>query len=321
MSGKDFSIVFMGTPEFAVESLKALLDEGKHIAGVITAPDKPSGRGKKIQSSPVKRFAEKHHLTILQPNNLKDPEFVNDLTDLNPDIIVVVAFRMLPEVVWSLPKYGTINLHASLLPQYRGAAPINWAIINGEKQTGVTTFIIDHQIDTGKILLQEKVTIGNKENAGELHDRLMKIGAKLVVKTVNSIAEGNIQPIPQHSLLPEENLKLAPKIFKEKCRINWSDSVHDIFNFIRGLSPYPAGWTEIVSAGKKYQIKIFKADKVIINHSVPFGTIETDGKRILRIAATGGYIDVLNLQLAGKKQLQIHEFLRGFPEIEKYRAV
>lgn len=321
MPDKDLKIVFMGTPEFAVESLQSLLEAKKNIVGVITAPDKPSGRGKKIQSSPVRQFAEKHHLTILQPDNLKDPEFINELTALKPDLNVVVAFRMLPEVVWSLPEYGTINLHASLLPHYRGAAPINWAIINGEKQTGVTTFLIDRLIDTGNILFQEKVSIGSKENAGELHDRLMKIGATLVVKTVNSIAEGSIQPITQDSLVAEEKIKHAPKIFKEKCRINWSDSVDNIYNFIRGLSPYPAGWTEFVSPGNKYQIKIYEAEKVIINHSVAFGAIETDGKKILRIAAKGGYIDVLNLQLAGKRQLQIPEFLRGFPEIEKYRAI
>lgn len=321
MPVKDLKIVFMGTPEFAVESLQALLSAKKNIVGVITAPDKPAGRGKKIQSSPVKNYAQKHHLTILQPENLKDPEFISKLSALNPDLFVVVAFRMLPEAVWSMPEYGTINLHASLLPQYRGAAPINWAIINGEKQTGVTTFFIDQQIDTGKILFQEKVTIGSKENAGELHDRLMKIGAQLVVKTVNSIEDGNIEPIPQDSLLAEDSLKTAPKIFKEKCRINWSDSIHEIYNFIRGLSPYPAGWTEIESSGNKYQLKIFNAEKIIINHSVPFGTIESDGKKILRIAARGGYLDVLNLQLAGKKQLQIHEFLRGFPEIENYRAI
>ncbi len=321
MPGKDLKIVFMGTPEFAVESLQALMEAKKNIVGVITAPDKPSGRGKKIQSSPVKQYAEKHHLSILQPDNLKDPGFVIELTALNPDLIVVVAFRMLPEVVWSLPEYGTINLHASLLPKYRGAAPINWAIINGEKETGVTTFIIDRQIDTGNILLQEKVTIGSKEDAGELHDRLMKIGANLIVKTVNSISEGSIQPIPQDSQLADDKIKLAPKIFKEKCRINWSDTVDNIHNFIRGLSPYPAGWAEFISSENQYQIKIYKAEKVIINHSVPFGTIETDGKKILRIAANGGYIDVLSLQLAGKKQLQTPEFLRGFPEIEKFRAI
>jgi methionyl-tRNA formyltransferase len=321
MTGKDLKIVFMGTPEFAVESLKVLLDAKMNIVGVVTASDKPSGRGKKVQSSPVKQFAERNHLRIMQTDNLKDPEFINKLTILKPDLNVVVAFRMLPEAVWSLPVYGTINLHASLLPQYRGAAPINWAIINGERQTGVSTFLIDHQIDTGNILFQEKVNIGKNETAGELHDRLMKIGANLVLRTVNSIAEGSIKPIPQDTLLAEDMIKPAPKIFKEKCRINWSDSVDDVHNFIRGLSPYPAGWTEFVSPGNKYQIKIFKTGKVMVNHSVPFGTIETDGKKVLRIAVKGGYLDVLILQLAGKRQLQIPEFLRGFPEIEKYRAI
>jgi methionyl-tRNA formyltransferase len=320
MPAEDLKIVFMGTPEFAVESLQALMEAKKEIVGVITAPDKPSGRGKKIQSSPVKQFAEKHHLRILQPDNLKDPGFINELTALKPDLNVVVAFRMLPEVVWSLPEYGTINLHASLLPQYRGAAPINWAIINGEKNTGVTTFLIDHEIDTGKILFQEKVTIGSKENAGELHDRLMKVGANLIVKTVDAISEGSIQPKPQDLLPEDDRIKPAPKIFKDKCRINWSDTVDNIYNFIRGLSPYPAGWAEFVSRENQYQVKIYKAEKVMINHSVPYGTIETDGKKILRIAADGGYLDILSLQLAGKKQLPTPEFLRGFPEIERYTA-
>src|SRR4030042_2317806 len=315
MPGKDLKIVFMGTPGFAVESLKALLDAEKNIVGVITAPDKPSGRGKKIQPSPVKQLSEKHHLRLLQPENLKDTGFIRKLTALKPDLNVIVAFRMLPEVIWALPEYGTINLHASLLPQYRGAAPINWAIINGEKQTGVTTFLINHQIDTGNILFQEKVNIGSNETAGELHDRLMKAGAKLVIKTVNSIAEGSIHPIPQDSLVADGEVKPAPKIFKKDCHINWTNSVDDIYNFIRGLSPYPAGWTEFVSAKNKCQIKIFKTGKVVIRHHVPYGSIETDGKKVLRIAAKGGYLDVLSLQLEGKRQLQIMEFLRGFPEI------
>jgi methionyl-tRNA formyltransferase len=321
MPDKDLRILFMGTPEFAVESLKALLDAGKNIVGVITAPDKPSGRGKIIQPSPVKKFALSRQLRILQPVNLKDPGFIKALKASEPDLNVVVAFRMLPEAIWALPKHGTINLHASLLPQYRGAAPINWAIINGEKQTGVTTFLIDHQIDTGNILFREKVDIGSSETAGELHDRLMDAGAKLVVKTVNSIAKGNIKPIPQDSLLADNEVRKAPKIFKEDCRISWSDNVDSVYNFIRGLSPYPAGWTEFVSTEHTYQIKIFKAGKVILRHSEPVGSIETDGKKILRIAVQDGYLDVLSLQLAGKKQLQITEFLRGFTEIEKYRAV
>ncbi len=321
MPDKDLRILFMGTPEFAVESLKALLDAEKNVVGVITAPDKPSGRGKKIHPSPVKQFALSHKLRILQPDKLKDPGFIKALKALKPDLNVVVAFRMLPVAVWALPGHGTINLHASLLPQYRGAAPINWAIINGEKQTGVTTFLIDHQIDTGNILFQEKVDIGNSETAGELHNRLMKAGADLVVKTVNSIVKGNMKPIPQESLLADRQVRKAPKIFKEDCRISWSDNVDSVYNFIRGLSPYPAAWTEFVSAGHTYQIKIFKAGKVILRHDEPVGSIETDGKKILRIAARDGYLDVLNLQLAGKRQLQTTEFLRGFPEIEKYKAV
>jgi methionyl-tRNA formyltransferase len=321
MAGKDLKIVFMGTPDFAVESLKALLNAGKKIVGVVTAPDKPSGRGKKVQYPPVKKFSEAHQLRLLQPENLKDPGFVKDLDALEPDLSVVVAFRMLPEVVWAMPLYGTVNLHASLLPQYRGAAPINWAIINGEKQTGVTTFLIDSRIDTGKILFQEKINIGNSETAGELHDRLMSLGAGLVVKTVNSIAEGSIQSISQDTLIRDDKVKPAPKIFKENCRITWSDPVDSIYNFIRGLSPYPAAYTEFSSTKSKNQVKIFKAGKVIVRHSVPFGTIESNGKNILRIAAKGGYLDIMNLQQAGKRQLPVEEFLRGFPEIERYRAI
>lgn len=321
MQEKHLRIVFMGTPEFAVASLKALLEAGNNVIAVVTAPDKPSGRGRQIQQSPVKQFAMYHDIDVLQPVNLKDPTFVKNLTYLKPDLNVVVAFRMLPEAVWSVPVYGTINLHASLLPEYRGAAPINHAIINGEKVTGVTTFQIDHNIDTGNILLQEKVTISDTETAGELHDRLMIIGADLLVKTVVEIAAGKIKPVGQSLLTGWKELKSAPKIYREDCRINWNQPVDNIFNFIRGLSPYPTAWTLFKSPHNVQQLKIFKADKVKFGHNISPGTIETDGKSVLKIAAPDGYIDILSLQLAGKKQLPVEEFLRGFGEIEKYRAL
>ena len=321
MNSRDLRIVFMGTPEFAVESLKALLISGKNIICVITSPDKPAGRGKQIQSSPVKQFAMEHNLPVLQPTNLKDPVFISTLTDLNPDLNIVVAFRMLPEIVWSLPSLGTFNLHASLLPNYRGAAPINWAIINGESETGVTTFLIDHEIDTGKILMQEKTIIGENENAGELHDRLMTIGAKLVVKTTDALADNSIKPVAQSKLLPGARFKSAPKIFKDDCRINWNNPVEQIDNFIRGLSPYPAAYCDFVSGKESCFTKIFSARKLMINHAVTPGTIESDGKKILRIAAANGYLDIKSLQIAGKKRLNTDEFLRGFSHIEKYRAV
>ncbi|MFO7656330.1 MAG: methionyl-tRNA formyltransferase [Bacteroidales bacterium] len=321
MENKDLRIVFMGTPVFAVESLKALLSSGKNVICVITAPDKPAGRGKKIQSSPVKDFACSHHIPVLQPANLKDPDFISSLTSYHPDMSVVVAFRMLPALVWALPPMGTFNLHASLLPDYRGAAPVNWAVINGEKETGVTTFLIDHEIDTGKILLQEKTHIDDKETAGDLHDRLMVMGAKVVVKTVDMLASGKVEPVPQASFQTGKVIKPAPKIFKENCRINWEEPVEQVYNFIRGLSPYPAAFTELFSNAEKHQVKIYNACKIKIKHHVHPGTIETDGKSVLRIAARGGYIDVKSLQLAGKKKLLIDEFLRGFLHIESFRAM
>ena len=320
MKSKDLRIVFMGTPEFAVESLKALLVSGKNIVGVITAPDKPSGRGKQLQSSPVKDFALKQNLNLFQPVNLKDPEFVSSLAALKPDLNIVVAFRMLPEIVWSLPVMGTFNLHASLLPDYRGAAPINRVIMNGEKETGVTTFLINHEIDTGNILLQEKTTIGTNETAGELHDRLMTIGARLVNETVDAFASNSIKPVPQNAFTINQPLKTAPKIFKDDCRIKWDSPVEKVYNFIRGLSPYPAAYTEFMSSNERHLIKIYFADKVFMNHSVAPGTIETDSKKILRISAAGGYLDIRSLQMAGKRRLNTEEFLRGFAGLEKFKA-
>jgi len=320
---KDFRIVFMGTPTFAVPSLLSLIQAGYQVVGVITAPDKPSGRGRKIVSSPVKQCALDNGITVLQPEKLKDTEFIQQLKGLNPDLQVVVAFRMLPEVVWELPPSGTINLHASLLPHYRGAAPINRAIINGEKYTGITTFFIRHEIDTGNIILQEKIEISPEETAGGLHDRLMISGAALVEKTIGQIMTGNITTIDQRSLIEEGiELKKAPKIFTEDCRINWNEKVGQIYNFIRGLSPYPGAWSEWLKPdGDILFLKIFTAYKETVHPAHPEGTIITDYKNQLEIAASDGYISILNLQQAGKKRMDVEEFLRGIKDLEDYSLI
>lgn len=252
----NFKIVFMGTPDFAVASLNALVQNGFEIAAVVTAPDRPAGRGQKLKVSAVKEYALNHGLLILQPQSLKDPEFISSLNSLNADLQIVVAFRMLPKEVWSLPKLGTFNLHASLLPDYRGAAPINWAIINGEKETGVTTFFIDEEIDTGNIILQEKITIESSETAGQLHDRLMKLGAQLVVHTAKAISEGNLTTISQKDV---KSVKMAPKLFRETCKLDWNRAAQEIYNKIRGLSPYPAAWGLLNNGGVTTSVKIFKA--------------------------------------------------------------
>jgi len=321
MKRKDLRIVFMGTPEFAVPSLESLLIENYNIVGVITSPDKPAGRGLEIQQSPVKQFALKNNLKILQPLNLKAPAFIQELKDLAPDLQVVVAFRMLPDDVWQLPPLGIFNLHASLLPNYRGAAPINWAVINGEKKTGVTTFFIEHDIDTGKIIFQEEVEIEKNENAGELHDKLMIEGAKLVCKTVDAIARDSYKKIDQLKLLTKgQDLKKAPKIHKEDCKINWNKEPVEIFNFIRGLSPYPTAWTEIISeSGKKFTLKIFASDYSISDLDLNPGEILSDQCTFLKIAVNEGFINVNNLQLEGKKRMKIEDFLRGFQSISKYK--
>ena len=321
MIKKDLRIVFMGTPEFAVPSLESLLIENYNIVCVITSPDKPAGRGLEIQQSPVKQFALKNNLKVLQPINLKDPVFIQELKDLMPDLQVVVAFRMLPDDVWQLPRYGTFNLHASLLPDYRGAAPINRVIMNGENITGVTTFFIEHDIDTGKIIFQEEVEIEKNENAGELHDKLMIEGAKLVCKTVDAIARDSYKIIDQLKLLTKgHNLKKAPKIHKEDCKINWNKEPVEIFNFIRGLSPYPTAWTEIISeSGKKFTLKIFASDYSISDHDLNPGEILSDQHTFLKIAVNEGFINVNNLQLEGKKRMKIEDFLRGFKSISKYK--
>jgi methionyl-tRNA formyltransferase len=324
MKKKDFRIVFLGTPEFAVASLDALVRDNFHIAGVITAPDKPSGRGQKIMSSAIKKYAIKANLSpILQPVNLKDPAFLEDLRLLKPDLQVVVAFRMLPETIWSLPGLGTINLHASLLPQYRGAAPINHVIINGEKETGVTTFFIRHEIDTGNILLQEKVQIKDNETAGELHDRLMHVGAALVSKTVRSIADGNYSEISQSELIGQHPvLKLAPKITTEDCRINWDDNAGSIFNFIRGLSPHPTAWSEWAQKNdQKFSLKIYNSSIEIFAHNYKPGTIITDHKKFLKVACRDGFIHITDLQQAGKKRMNVVDFLRGNRNLKELAVI
>ena len=304
---KELRIVFLGTPDFAVENLKALVEDGQNIVGVITAPDKPAGRGRKIQETAVKQYATKQNLFLMQPTNLKDEAFIEELKALNADLQIVVAFRMLPEKVWDMPKLGTFNLHASLLPQYRGAAPINWAIMNGEKETGVSTFFLQHKIDTGNIIFQEKVEITENMNVGELHDKLMFLGAKLVVETIHSIVEENIKETVQKDF-PEHELKFAPKIFKEDCLINWGKDIEDIHNHIRGLSPYPTAWTEI--SNKK--LKIFKSIIIKEQHKKEIGEIVSDKKEYLKIAVNSGFIQIEELQLEGKKRMIIKDFLRGF---------
>jgi methionyl-tRNA formyltransferase len=301
----------MGTPEFAVPSLDKLLQAGYDIVGVVTAPDKAAGRGLILQQSAVKKYAVEKGLKVLQPEKLRSPEFIDELQSLHADLQVVVAFRMLPEVVWNMPPMGTINLHASLLPQYRGAAPINWAIINGEKETGATTFKLKHEIDTGNILLQEKIKIGDEETAGELHDRMKEIGGDLLVKTINGIADGTLKEISQESIGNSQQeiiLKHAPKLTTETSRINWSKTADEINNLIRGLSPYPAAYTSL----NNKTLKIFKAEKEIATPTVRPGEYVTDKRSFLKFACVDGYISVKELQLEGKKRMNISDFLRGY---------
>ncbi|MBU3714046.1 MAG: methionyl-tRNA formyltransferase [Ferruginibacter sp.] len=294
----------MGTPEFAVASLRKLYDAGCNVVAVVTAPDKPAGRGMQLQQSAVKQYATEKGLTVLQPEKLKDPVFVDTLKSLHADLQIVVAFRMLPEVVWDMPPMGTLNLHGSLLPQYRGAAPINWAIINGEKNTGVTTFKLKHEIDTGDILLSEIIPIGDDENAGSLHDRMKEIGAEVLLKTLIGLSEGSIQEKPQE----ERMVSHAPKIFSATCEINWNHPSHEIYNLIRGLSPYPAAYTKL----NEKKLKVFSGKIEISNHRIEPGTIETDHKTFLRFSTSDGYIYITELQQEGKKKLFIDDFLRGF---------
>ena len=302
-------IVFMGTPDFAVPSLKILLNNNYSVVAVITAPDKPAGRGRQIQQSPVKEFAIKNNLPLLQPANLKEPVFIESLKSLHADLFIVVAFRMLPEVVWKMPPKGTFNLHASLLPQYRGAAPINWAVINGEKETGVTTFFLKQEIDTGEIIFQEKTFIDSKETAGDLHDRLMELGAHLVLRTVKAIDSNKINTTPQEQLI-NNNIKNAPKIFRDDCKINWNDRAGKIFNKIRGLSPYPAAWSILKISNKSINVKIYFAD-LCEDFESPPGGIFTNNKDYLKVKTGEGSLCIKELQMEGKKKLSIQEFLRG----------
>lgn len=302
-------IVFMGTPEFAVRSLDVLYSQGIQIAAVITVPDKPAGRGQQVSESAVKRYALEKGLHLMQPVNLKDPDFINNLRKLEADLFVVVAFRMLPEIVWGMPPLGTINLHASLLPQYRGAAPINRAVMNGDSETGATTFFIEREIDTGKIIDQVKLPIGENETAGSVHDRLMEQGAQLLLKTVESIFNGDAKGIDQQEVMPEK-LFAAPKIFREDCRIDWQNSATFNHNLVRGLSPYPAAWTELSFGGQTKTLKLFSTLKEIDgkDHS---GILDVQGS-MLRIGCSDGWLTVESLQLEGKKRMGTAEFLNGF---------
>ncbi len=304
----------MGTPDFAVESLRILVENSYNIVGVVTMPDKKSGRGHKTQFSAVKKYALEKNLPLLQPEKLKDESFLKQLKEWKADLQIVVAFRMLPEVVWNMPQFGTFNLHASLLPQYRGAAPINWAVINGEKETGVTTFFLTHEIDTGKIILQEKIPVKETDNAGIIHDKLMETGANIVLKTVELIINDKVESFAQEQFYDDNTeLKIAPKIFKDTtCRIDWSQSAESIYNLIRGLSPYPTAWTELHINNNILNVKIYSSE--LINESdlsVP-GIIVTDNKSYIKVAADKGYINIRELQLPGKKVMKTEELLRGF---------
>ena len=315
MKKEDLRIVYMGTPEFAVESLRRLIEGGYNVVGVITMPDKPVGRHQDtLQASAVKQYAVAHGLPVLQPEKLKDPVFLEQLRTLRADLQIVVAFRMLPEVVWAMPPLGTFNLHASLLPQYRGAAPINWAVINGETETGVTTFFLRHEIDTGAVIRQVRVPIADTDNVGIVHDKLMEVGGQLVVDTVDRILAGDVHPVPQEEMPDCGALKAAPKIFKETCRIDWQGkTLKQLHDFVRGLSPYPAAWTEMQDAsGKVYSLKIFASEKEAGTPKEPTGTILSDGRTYLKVAVDGGYLHLTELQIAGKKRMRTEDFLHGF---------
>ena len=310
MNAKDIRIVFMGTPEFAVPSLKALVEGGYNVVGVVTMPDKPAGRGMRLQESDVKRAAKELGIeTILQPEKLRDEAFLEALKALQPDLGIVIAFRMLPEVVWAMPRFGTFNLHASLLPEYRGAAPINWAIINGDKESGNTTFLLNHEIDKGAIIGQQRTPIGEEECVGELYDRLMTMGAELVVESVEKIASGDINPIAQ----PQEdaNLRPAPKIFKDMCEVNWSAKGRDIVNFVRGLSPYPVAWSTLHRGEEELSVKIFKVSFEEKEHAYTVGKILTDNKSYIKVACGDGVIAIEELQMAGKKRMAVRDLLLG----------
>lgn len=323
MEKKDLRIVYMGTPDFAVESLRCLVEGDYNVVGVVTMPDKPMGRhGSVLQPSPVKTYAVEHGLKVLQPERLKEEAFVEELRALQADLQIVVAFRMLPEVVWNMPPMGTFNLHASLLPQYRGAAPINWAVINGDTETGITTFFLKHEIDTGEVIQQVRIPIADTDNVGIVHDKLMNLGGKLVVETVDAILAGTVKSIPQESMMASnEPLRPAPKIFKDTCRMDWSKSVKQVYDFVRGLSPYPAAWTELMQPdGKRLVLKVYEASKVTAQHTLPAGNIQTDGKTFFHVAVEGGYLNLQSIQLAGKKRMAVEDFLRGYKLTDAHRV-
>lgn len=314
MNRQDFRIVFMGTPDFAVGSLRALVEGGYNVVAVVTMPDKPVGRHQsELSQSAVKQYAVAHNIPVLQPEKLKDPNFLEELRSYRADLQVIVAFRMLPEAVWDMPPHGTFNLHASLLPQYRGAAPINWAIINGDTETGVTTFLLDHEIDTGRIIHQARTPISEDDNVETVHDRLRDIGAGVVTQTVDDIIAGNIRPIDQDTLTADTEICHAPKIFKDTCRLAFDLPVKRAFDFVRGMSPYPAAWTELVEEnGKRTMLKIYATTREETSVAEAPGTVLTDGKTYFKIAFSDGYLALTQLQLAGKKRMTVSDFLRGY---------
>lgn len=314
MKKEDLRIVFLGTPEFAVESLDLIHREGYNIVGVVTMPDKPAGRGHKMLQSPVKQYALEHGLHLMQPVRLKDTEFVDELRSLQANLFIVIAFRMLPEVVWTMPALGTFNLHASLLPKYRGAAPINWAVINGETETGVTTFFLKHEIDTGDVLRQERIEIGENDNVGDVHDRLMHLGAQLTLDTIRHIVAGDLRPQPQDELLKGAEPTPAPKIFRDTCHIDWNRPAHDVRNLIRGLSPYPAAWTEIaIGDNQPAQLKIYSA-AIDSNHTGPTvpGSVKID-RDGMTVDCSDGRLIIEEVQLSGKRRMKTSEFIKGIP--------
>ena len=311
MKKEDLKIVFFGTPEFAVASLDKLVTNGYNIVSVVTMPDKQAGRGHHMIQSDVKKYAVEHNLPLLQPEKLKDPVFVSKLQELNADLFIVIAFRMLPEVVWQMPRLGTFNLHASLLPKYRGAAPINWAVINGDDETGVTTFFLKHEIDTGDIIQQKKILIDRTDNVGIVHDKLMLLGSDMVLETVSDIINDKIKPIPQDELLNGCEPTPAPKIFKDTCHIDWTDEANNVYNKIRGLSPYPAAWSEFEKDGKTYSVKIFTTSQPIDGNVIKAGRVDVVKNRIF-VDCGSGKLEILSLQLSGKKRMDADAFLRGF---------
>lgn len=324
MKKEELRIVYMGTPDFAVAPLQALVEKAYRVVAVVTMPDKPMGRGMKVQASPVKQYAQSVGIPVLQPEKLKDEQFLETLRSYRADLQIVVAFRMLPEVVWNMPPMGTFNLHASLLPQYRGAAPIHWAVINGDKETGVTTFLLQQEIDTGNILMQEKTPISMDENVGSVHDRLMAIGAELVPKTVDLLLSGDYSPKPQEDLIRDmPALRPAPKLFKENTRIDWSRPAESIYHFIRGLSPYPTAWTSLqaknaASGLDPIAVKIFEASYQTTPSDYPVGTLVSDGKHYIKVAVADGFVSWERFQPAGRKAMDVASFLRGFQHLDEY---